>query len=216
MRSSLVPIWITSFEFHEGEGNPPEGGDGDGGKGGDGKPVENEGLTPEELAKSDVDSLKKALEAERRLRTKAEKANKVKEQAEADKALQEQGEIVALKTKLEREQEKNSKLARGYLADKLNDAIREEARSLNFIDVTDALTDKVRGEISVEQDDDEPSTVVIDMATLKTAVKNLASAKPHLIKSGTEDGEPTGSSMGGKGKKDAPNEREKLEKLYRL
>ena len=49
--------------------------------------------------------------------------------------------------------------------------------------------------------------------SLKAAVKALAARKPHFISRGTNDGDPTGSGMGGT-KKAKKTSQEQMRELY--
>lgn len=214
MTRSIVPIWLLApLHFYEGD---PGGDGGDGGDSGDDDGGgDDDGLTPDELAKGNTEGLLKALQQERADRKKAQGELKKRTKAEEDAKLLEQGEVVKLKADLDARDERLKKLGSKYLKDKLDSAIREEARRLKFIDVSDALGGVDRSQITVEQDEDDPAEVAIDEPSLKKAMKALADSKKHLIQSGTPDGNPTGEGFGGSGKsKDKNNKAEELRKLY--
>jgi hypothetical protein len=211
MARSIVPLWLlVPLEFHEDPaGDPP----------GDNPPGDNDddgdNLTPDEIAKGDTAALLKALQEERAEKKRLARDLKTRTKAEEDKKLLEQGEVVKLKADLDARDARLKALAGNYLKDKMDSAIREEARRLKFIDVSDALGGVDRSQITVEQDEDNPADVVIDETTLKKAMKTLADNKKHLIQSGTEDGKPTGEGFGGSGKsKDKNSKEEELRKLY--
>ena len=214
MSSSILPTWLTLIDlrFAEGEDDGGDSGDNKGDTGGDDKKDDE----VDQPGKDDNAGLLKALQEERALRKKAEKDNAKRTQAEKDKELLEQGEIVKLKADVEARDERLKKLGERYFKDKVDAAIREEARKFNFIDVSDALAGVDRSIIAAEQDDDDPATVAWEPANLTKAVKQLAESKKHLIKQGTDDGEPTGSSYGGgKGNKGKEkNSEDNLKALY--
>jgi len=144
--------------------------------------------------------LKTALAQERAERRKAEKAlEKINKDKEA-KELAEKGELEQATTKLQRAEERATKLASGFLRSNLDAAIRSAAAE--FVDPTDAIDGVDRSALSYEQDEDDPSNVTIDQKSVEAAVKKLATKKPHFLKSTTDDGDATGSSFGGgKGRK---------------
>ncbi len=148
-------------------------------------------------SEDDVAGLKKALAAERARAKKLDRAQRLTEQQKADKAAAEKGEVEALTAKLTRAEETNKRLAVAYKESALTSAIEREARKLNFIDIEDALLQVNRSEIEVDQDDDDPAAVEVNAESVKKAVKALADRKKHLLKSGTEDDNPSGSSFGG-------------------
>ena len=65
-----------------------------------------------------------------------------------------------------------------------------------------------------EQDDDDPSVITIDQKSIAAQVKALSTKKPHFIKTGTEDGEPTGSSFGGTKTPKKTNRSDELKAAY--
>ena len=140
--------------------------------------------------------LKKALAEERAARRKLEKEKKAEERLRQRK---EQGDSAALKQAqedLEVAQRKAEKLAEGFRKTALDRAIEKAAQTLKFRDSDDALAMVDRSLIDVDQDEDDPADVKIDEDTVKRAVKALADKKKHLLQTGTEDGEPTGSQFG--------------------
>lgn len=213
MSSTILPTWLTLIDLRFAEDEDDEGDTGgkDNGDTGGG----NKDDEVEKPGTQDNAALLKALQEERALRKKAEKDTARRNQADKDKELLEQGELVKLKADVEARDERIKKLGTSYYKDKVEAAIREEARKANFIDVSDAVAGVDRTIIAAEQDDDDPSVVVIDPANLTKAIKQLAEAKKHLIKQGTDDGEPTGSSYGGgKGKSKEKNSAENLQNIY--
>lgn len=160
-----------------------------------------------------VKGLKAALAAERRKNAALEKKQKQADKAKADAELAEKSELEQAQTKAQQAEERAQKLANGFLQSNINAAIRSAARDLNFIDVDDALAGVERSGITYDQDSDDPSDVSVDEDTVIAAVKALAKKKPHFLKTGTDDGDPTGSPMGGSRKKKLSSD-EELAKKY--
>lgn len=165
--------------------------------------------------------VKKALLAERRQRKQAEKERKRLEreanrrkQEDDDRKAAEEGELAAERTKRERAEARAVKLAEGFRTSAVNAAIERAARDAKFIDVDDALAGVDRSKITVEQDEDEPQDITIDAKTVSAVVKELARRKPHLVRGGTSDGNPTGSQFGGTGKGGKKTDEETLKEQY--
>lgn len=145
--------------------------------------------------------LKRALEAERR----ENKANKKElarlAKAEEDRALADKTEVEQATIRAERATERANKIAAGLVTRDLNDAIKAAAEKLNFIDTSDALEGVDRKELTVEQDEEDPTNITIDLKQIERLVKDLATKKPHFLTRGTDDGEPSGSQFGNKQQK---------------
>ena len=161
-------------------------------------------LTPEAKDLPDDHPVKKALREERKLHRQAETARKTAEreaarlhQAEEDRKLAEAGELEREKTLRERAEERNAKLAQGFLRSNIDRAIEKAAQEAKFIDPDDALQGVDRQKITYEQDAEDPTVVTVDLKSVKAAVTDLATRKKHLVRASTEDGEPTGSPFGG-------------------
>jgi hypothetical protein len=166
---------------------------------------DDDGDLPEEFEDLAADHpVRKALIAERALRKTESKARKAaereaRERKEADDAreLEKQDTVTREKTLRERAEAKAEKLAAGFLKTALTAAITKAADQLKFIDPDDALQGVDRSKIIVTQDKDDPAEVTIDSKSVEAAVKVLADKKKHLIKSGTDDDQPSGSPFGG-------------------
>lgn len=219
----LLPYLIIGAEGEEGgeggegsEGDSGEGsGDGDSGEG-DGDSEGDEGDGEGDEQKPDVTGLKSALAKERaenkrkdKELKRLQKAQQAKEDAEKSDLEKAQGEAEANKAKAE-------KLAAGFLKTSLNSAIRAEAEKAGFIDIDDALNGISRDDLEFEQDEDDPSDVDIDLKSVQKAVKALATKKPHFLKKGTDDGEPSGSQFGGSKKKKKSSDDELRERYPSL
>ena len=209
-------IWYTEGGDTGGDGDTGGAGgtggtnDPNGDNGGDGT---DDSTTGDETR--DNAALLAALQEERAVRKRLEREKKTREAAEADEELKKKDQVTQLETKLTASTEKLEKLGKMYYKHALDAAIEREARALNFIDVSDAIAGVDRAVIIAEQEPDDPAVVVINDASLKKAVKGLADKKKHLIRVGTGDGSPTGSSFGGSGSKPtAKMKEEELKKLY--
>lgn len=158
--------------------------------------------------KAEEDGRDKALKSERKLRSEAEKeAKRLKRENEElkRKDLDELDRTKAERDDALRIQEENTakleKLARGFRDSAIRQAITAEATKQGFIDVDDALAGVDEDSLGVEQDEDDPTQVTIDLKAVTSAVKKLATSKPHYISKGTDDGEPSGSQFGGSRRK---------------
>lgn len=145
--------------------------------------------------------LRRALEAERAQNKANLKKLKAFEKAQEEAADKEKTESEREKSRAEKAESKLTKLAEGYRTSVLHAAIRKAAA--DFVDAEDVINALANDDsIGVEQDEDDPSDVTIDEKTVQAAVKKLATKKPHWLKTGTSDGERTGSQFGaGKGRK---------------
>lgn len=161
--------------------------------------------------KEKLDAKEKALRAERKKRREAEREARRAKKAEPGEKNKEENT-----QELEAERIKNSKLADRLRQKEIDDAIRQAATKLNFIDPSDALIDEVRREIDVEQDEDDPTDIDIDFDSVSDAVKDLADRKKHLLRKPGE-GEPSGtrfSSRNRRGNQDSNTEDKVLQGRY--
>jgi hypothetical protein len=202
---------IIGFD-EEGAGGTGEGGQGAGegegtGEEGAGEGQGSQGTGSEgEGASDDTAGLKSALQKERESRKALEKQLSAIQKAEQKKADAELSEVDRLKKENEAEKTRTTKLAQGFRKNAINQAVLKAAGAAKFIDPTDALRQEVLDAIGVEQDEDDPSQVTVDEASVTAAVKELAKTKKHFIQS--EDGgqqqrqrqaPKSGSSFGGSG-----------------
>jgi hypothetical protein len=152
-------------------------------------------------AVEDVSGLKSALEKERTDRKAMEKELKALRAAEEKRTAAEKTEIERATDTATKESAKVQKLAAGFRKNAVNSAILKAAGEAKFRDPSDALRVEVLDAIGVEQDEDDPSNVTIDPATVTAAIKALAKSKPHYL--ATDDGKQqkqtpkSGSSFGG-------------------
>ncbi len=206
----LLPavIFGAEGEGDEGQGDSSEGTGGDEGAGSDSGADDDSNDEHDDADNERTKGLRSALAKERARANKAEKAARAAQKEKEDRELAEKSEIEQAQILAQKATERAEKLSNGFLQRSLNDSIRQAARDLNFIDPTDAIEGVDRSGITYEQDSDDPSDVQIDDATVVAAVKALAKRKAHFIRTGTDDGEPTGSSMGGSRKKKSTTEDE--------
>jgi len=198
--------------FDEGEGaGTGAGGEGAGegaskaeegageGQGSEGTGNEGQGVV------DDTSGLKSALQKERDGRKALEKELAALKKADQKRADAELSEVERLRKENEAEKGKAIKLAQGFRQNAINQAILAAASEAKFIDPSDALRPEVLEAIVVEQDEDDPSNVTVDKATVTAAVKELAKTKKHFIRvEGQQQqrqttGPKSGSSFGGSG-----------------
>jgi len=155
-----------------------------------------------------VRGLKTALERERQdkraMQQELKELRKLKQEKDA-RELAEKSELERAQIEAETERKRSGLLAAGFLNERLNNEIRVIAQKHNFVDVEDAISGVDRTSIAYEQDQADPSIVTVDAKSIEKAVKDLAARKPHFIKPGTDDGEPSGSQFGARKKKDSGN-----------
>lgn len=226
------PAWLPlTFMGAEGDDDNSQGSDADAGDNKSGDSTDDKSKTAGDSSDgsqgSDDDStdhddaddpktkgLSSALRKERQERQKLERELKKLNKAKEDEDLAKKSEAEQAKIRADKAEERATKLATGFRNTAVNAAIREAARDANFIDVEDALAGVDRESITIEQDDDDPSQIDLDLRTVKTAVKALASKKPHFIRSGSGDSQSTGSQFGGKGKGKGTTSEEQLKQKY--
>lgn len=186
----------------EGEGESSNNDDSD-----DGDDDEND---PVKL-RAALEAKNKALREERKLRRKAEReARRKGKQATTEKKTEEDVEAAE---KVKNAEARAEKLAKGFKDKAVEDAVKLEARKQGFIDETDALLPSILREVDADQDDEDPTDVEVDLDSVKDAIAELASKKPHLVGKGTP-GEPSGGKFRKRGKKDDEADGKVLESHY--
>jgi hypothetical protein len=194
---------ILGFEDEgEGAGAGDEGTEGEPGEGqeAEGEPDDKSGKV------DDTAGLKSALEKERADRKKLEKELKIFRTAKQAADDAEKDDVDRLTAERDRAAEKAVKLAAGFKTSAVEAAVIAAAGKAKFRDPSDALRPEVLSIIGVEQDDDDPTKVTIDAASLDQAIKDLAKNKPHYIGIEEKKLPKSGSTYGGKpsdGKGDA-------------
>lgn len=211
-KEELAP-WLKSVMLR---GYESEGEEGEAGAGGTGDAGETEG-DESESGEDELANLKKALAAERlrsknlakQLKTKAPATTEGTDE-EAEETGTDKGKAASdrsLKKANLEAQGKLERLSEGYRLNELKSTVRTIADGLNFVDWDDAYSALDRSLLSYEQDEDDPTIVVWDESEIKTALKDLAKRKPHLLKQpdgsgkggGKTPNRPTGSKFGGTG-----------------
>lgn len=179
-----------------GEGEPGAAGEGNGeGDGSTG--TGGEGNQPAE----DTAGLKSALEKERADRKALEKEVRALRKTQQSRDDAEKTEVQRATEAEARTAEKVAKLAAQFKSSAIESAIVKAARIAKFTDPTDAVRPEVIAALSVEQDEDDPTKVEIDEASVTAAIKKLAREKPHWLTQ-EQKGTPkpkSGSSFGGSG-----------------
>ena len=226
LHNADLPEWLREgiiFSGAEGDGDDTGGDGDDGGDDGDDGEGTDDGNDSGGEGGDDEDNPKRAgskaallreLAAERKKRQKLEREKAAAKKLEEDAELAKQDAVTQEKTKREQAEARAQKLAEGFRTSEVNRVVREVARELHFHDPSDALVSSVLSAIEVEQDEDDPSVVEVDEASVQRAVKSLAAKKKHLVKSGTDDDEPSGSPFGGRRKGKKPTKDEEYIELY--
>lgn len=172
-------------------------------------PVEETPPAPE-----DTTGLKSALEKERADRKALEKRVKAYEKAQQEKDDAEKTEVQRLADQNSTASQKVAKLAAGFRKTAVEAAIVKAAGKANFTDPTDALRQEVIEAIGVEQDEDDPTQVTIDEASVTEAIKQLARAKPHYLGQQKTPPPPSGSKFGGNNNNHTPAMEQQLAARY--
>lgn len=171
--------------------------------------------TGKTYTEEEVAGLRSALEKERTERKANDKKLTAYEKAQQEKADAEKTEIQRLTDQGSRDSAKLQRLAEGFRASKVEGAVLAAAKAAKFTDPTDALRAEVLSAIGVEQDQDDPTQVTIDEASVTEAVKALAKAKPHYLGEQRQAPPTSGSKFGG-GANNGPklSEEQKLAAQY--
>lgn len=190
----------------EGEGDDdgdPDSGSGNGEGAGTGEGSEEEGSGT--VSRSDFEKLQAQLRAADKNRSAAEKRAKELEDAKKD-------EFTKATERVEELEKVTASQAKEIADMRLQNAFLTADTGITWHDPADALALAERQGYLAEVVNDEGK---VDAGKLTSKLKELAKAKPHLVKDGSntskEDKEtppgPTGSKVGGKGKggKDEPN-----------
>lgn len=159
------------------------------------------------------DALVSALKKERTERKRlAREAKEMRERLDALDA-KDKSETDKAKDTASKAESTVQKLAAKLLQAEVDNSITKFAGELKFRDIDDALRLVDRSLIEVEQDDDDPASIDLDSATVKSALAKLAKDKPHLIVAeGQED--KSGSKFNGSKKPTKEAEDEALKKQY--
>lgn len=177
---------IVGFDEGEGAGagasgeGAGEGANGAGEGAGEGEGSQGTG-TEGEGAGEDVSGLKSALEKERNDRKALDKELKALRKEKETREAAEKSEIERATDTATKESARVAKLAAGFRKSAVNAAVLKAASAAKFLDPSDALRPEVLDAIGVEQDEDDPSQVTIDEASVTKAVRALAASKKHYV-----------------------------------
>lgn len=212
MRRNTMNRWWLKLDSpilgFEGEGDPGTGAGGASGDGGQGTAEGGQGSGSGEGGSSGegdggddpAAGLKSALQKERADRKALEKQLKVFMDQQKAKEDAEKTEVQRLTDSSAAQVAKLEKLASGFRNNAVEAAVLKAAADAKFRDPSDALRAEVLSAIGVEQDEDDPSNVTVDLDTVKDAVKALGKSKPHYLTTANLGGGGTsGSKFGGGG-----------------
>lgn len=163
--------------------------------------------------KEDNSGLKSALDKERKARKAAEKLARDAQKIIDDAASKDKSETDQAKDKADKADAKSAKLAERLKVTAVDNVIIKLAGGLKFRDLDDALQLIARGDIEVDQDEDDPSDVTVDEKSVKSALEALAKKKPHLIVAEGQ-GDRSGSKFNGGKKTEKDVDEEALRKQY--
>lgn len=217
MRNNVDPYWLeTPFMGFDGEENEEDNEE-------ENSEEESSEESSGEGSGDDVEKLKRALRAERKLKRAAEKENRALRKAQEDRDSQDQQTTDEAREEAQLEKTKSARLAARLRISEENNAITKHANLLKFIDVDDAISLISRDDLDVDQDEDDPSIITIEETSVVDALKDLARRKPHLLRGENEEEQeeeddprklPTGSKFGGSKKKKRDADEAELRDLY--
>lgn len=223
MRHDFWNLWPEVISGREGDEDGANG-DNSGGDGdededldeGDPNGDSNTNTDNAKSAKTDEDfaNLERALAAERRQNKAKDRELRKLQAAQGQKQETENEDLETTKRSLQATQAKAEKLAAGLLKRDLESAITKAARDAKFIDVDDAINGIDRTDLVYDQDDEDPTDIDIDFDSVVKAVKALAAKKPHFLVKGTDDGEASGSPMGGSRRRTKKSDEDALREHY--
>jgi len=209
-----VPWWLHDIILrgYEGEGDGGEGST-ESQEGSESQEETEETGETEEKPPEDLSGLKGALDKERKLNKNNTKLLKQLQKEKADRETAELGETAAAKKQAEDAAGRVTALAAKLKTSAVDSAIVKLATKYKFRDVDDALSQVNRTGIEIEQDEDSPEDVEVDLTTVEAAVKALAEKKKYLIQSEGET-DPSGSQFAGERKDKKTLDKEALMKKY--
>lgn len=175
---------------------------------------ENDEENEEKEKSENTDGLKSALRRERAERKRLDKEAKAMKARLDELDSKEKSESDLAKETASKAESKAQKLAERLRVTAVDNAIIKLGGKLKFRDIDDALKLVNRDNIDVEQDEDDPSDIQIDDASVETALKELAKKKPHLIIAEGQ-GEASGSKFGGGRKSQKELDDETLKENYK-
>lgn len=235
MRNTKLPLWLLSSNpligaeddesdsNESGSGNLGEGGDssGEGSNGDDSDDPDDSDDSDDSDDDPDDDKgsgassgLRRDLSSTRAQLREAQKQIKAfqKDKEKADNA--KKSDTERLQGELDKSTERVTKLSEAFRKSTIDRVVSRLAAKQNFRDAEDAMAFINFSAVDIDQDEDDPSKVEVSEDNVKAELKRIARAKPHLIKSGTDDGEPTGSGFGRRKNKGDNDEEKKLAEKY--
>jgi hypothetical protein len=155
----------------------------------------------------DNDGLVSALQKERKAAKEAQRALRAAQKRLDELDAKDKSDTDKAKDTASKAESQVQKLAGKLLKAEVDNSITKLAGELKFRDIDDALKLVDRSLIEVEQDDDDPSDIDLDLESVKSALAKLAKSKPHLIMAEGQ-GDKSGSKFNGSKKptKDAEDE----------
>lgn len=151
-----------------------------------------------------VEGLKKALAAERKLKRQTERELKKAQRKQQTVDDKDASDLQKLQRERDAEKTRTQKLASSLLKNAVDLEITKGARGMKFRDPDDAISLINRDDISVDQDEEDPSDIDIDPDTVEAALKKLAEKKPHLLIADGDD-DPSAPKFNGKKTKTPSN-----------
>lgn len=204
MMDNLLPLIIIGAE--EPEDTPGDPGSSDPGNDQPSSEETNNDSPGSNDDTLNIDGLKSALEKERQNNRKLSKDLRRFQKAEAEAEMAKKTELEQAQAREEAATKRVQSLAQALLTTQLHNRIAHEAASMGFIDTDDAIKGVDISSIEYEQDEEDPTQVDIDVKSIKAALKDLSTKKPHYLRTGTDDGDPTGTPHGGRKKKKRTSE----------
>jgi hypothetical protein len=197
----LEPKWLQFAEGEDddddGDEDPPKGkgSDDDDDDDDDSDDDDDDDEEPKKGKKSsdkgeDTAGLKSALSKERKRAKAAEKEAKALRKFKEDQEKKGKSAAENATAEATKATEKAARLATRLQDNEVNLAIIKAVQrdpKLKFRDIDDALSLVKRGDIEVEQDEDDPSDIEVDEDSVVKALKRLAKRKPHLLVAAEDD-----------------------------
>lgn len=209
MRKNTIQWWkrlgSTPIVGFDEQGGAPAGAQGGAegaqgsGQGGVGQQGEATPPAPKTYTEEEVAGLRSALEKERTERKDLDKELKTFRTAKQQAEDAEKTEVQRLTDHQATLTDRYTKLVDGYRQSAVRDAVIAAATTAKFLDPSDAMRPEVLNNLPVEQDEDDPTKVTIDLTELGKRVKKLGADKPHYLAQAPKGAGKSGSTFGGNG-----------------
>jgi hypothetical protein len=221
---SLITAPIIGYDEGAGASSPDagqgtaEGSSGEG-TGQQGTSGEGNSTASKTYSEDEISGLKSALEKERNDRKALDKELAAFRKAQKAKEDSEKSEVQRLADDNASLGDRYTKLATQFRNNEVNRVITEAAKSIGFLDPSDALRAEVLDNLEINQDEDDPTKVTVDVTEVVKRVKQLAKAKPHYVGGSQQQAPSTrsGSTFSGAsntGRNDSTAEQQRLAQLY--